>query len=312
MGHILRMKPAFVEKIWGGHKLRDVFHYNIPSDRTGEAWVISAHKNGQSIVDGGEFDGMTLNDVYQNHRELFGNIPDQEFPLLVKLIDASDDLSVQVHPDDVYAAQFDSLGKTESWYIIDRDPGTKIIVGHNAQTEEEFVHDIETDNWDHLLRRFPIENGDFFYIPSGTVHAICKGTLLYEAQQSSDITYRLYDYHRKDDQGNERELHLKESIDVSTVPWQAGNPHAEDKHYYDHYSVRKFLSNPYLSVCRLKTDGEAVASMKREKPFYLVTVLDGTGTLNGVDIKPGDNLVVCSDVDTMDFDGQFVILYTTL
>ena len=219
MGHILKIKPVFKEMIWGGHKLRDVYGYDIPSDHTGECWAISAHKNGDCTIENSEFAGKTLSWLFENHRELFGNIEGNEFPLLVKIIDAKDDLSVQVHPNDEYAKDHeDSLGKTECWYVLQADEGTKMVMGHHAKTKEEFVKAIEEDDYENLLNSFEIQEGDFFYIPSGTLHAICSGSLIYEAQQSSDITYRVYDYHRKDKDGNERQLHVQQSIDVTNVP----------------------------------------------------------------------------------------------
>ena len=213
MGHILKMNPVLHEKIWGGHKLKDYYGYDIPSDHTGEAWVISGHKNGDCTIANTEYEGKTVSWLFENHRELFGNIEGDQFPLLVKIIDAKEDLSVQVHPDDQYANEHEnSLGKTESWFVLDCDEGTQMVMGHHAKTKEELIDYIERDDYDHLLNRFTINKGDFYYIPAGTLHAICKGSLIYEAQQSSDITYRVYDYHRKDDQGNERELHVHRQV----------------------------------------------------------------------------------------------------
>ena len=189
MGHILKIQPVFKEMIWGGHKLRDVYNYDIPSDQTGECWAISGHPNGDCMIADGEYQGKTVSWLWQNHRELFGNVEGQQFPLLVKIIDAKDDLSVQVHPNDEYAAQHEnSLGKTECWYVLQADEGTKMVMGHHAKTKEEFIKAIENDDYDQLLNSFEINKGDFFYIPSGTLHAICSCSLIYEAQQSSDIT----------------------------------------------------------------------------------------------------------------------------
>lgn len=161
MGHILKMKPVFKEMIWGGHKLRDVYGYDIPSDNTGECWAISAHKNGDCVIAGGEYDGKTLSWLFDNHRELFGNIEGNQFPLLVKIIDAKNDLSVQVHPNDEYAEEHEhSLGKTECWYVLQADEGTNMVMGHHAKTKEEFVKAIEEDDYDNLLNKFQIKKGD--------------------------------------------------------------------------------------------------------------------------------------------------------
>src|SRR5699024_9302212 len=166
--------------------------------------------------------GKTLIELWDNHRALFGNTAGDVFPLLTKILDANADLSVQVHPDDAYAKDHENgeLGKTECWYIIDCKAGAEIIYGHHATTKEEFTNLMEQGKWDTLLRRIPIEPGDFFYLPSGTIHALCEGTLVLETQQNSDTTYRVYDYDRKDQKGNKRDLHLEKALDVSTIPHQ--------------------------------------------------------------------------------------------
>ena len=169
MGHVLKINPVFKEMIWGGHKLRDVYGYDIPSDNTGECWAISAHKNGDCTISDGEFAGKTLSSLWDEHRELFANIEGDQFPLLVKIIDACNDLSVQVHPNDEYAkAHENSLGKTECWYVLNTDEGTKMVMGHHAKTKEELVKAIENDDYDNLLNKFDIKEGDFFYIENGT------------------------------------------------------------------------------------------------------------------------------------------------
>ena len=157
MGHILWVEPIFHEKIWGGKRLKDVYGYDIPSDQTGECWAPSAHPSGDNTIIEGEFKGQTLSKVFNEHRELFGNIKDKEFPLLIKIIDACDDLSVQVHPGDEYARIHEnSLGKTECWYVLETEENTKMVMGHHAKTKEELVQAIENDDYDHLLNKFGI------------------------------------------------------------------------------------------------------------------------------------------------------------
>jgi len=197
------LTPVFQERIWGGTKLAERFGYDIPSSQTGECWAVSAHPHGQTVVARGPFQGMTLGQLWEERRDLFGNFPSDRFPLLTKILDANADLSVQVHPDDDYAKTNEGgeLGKTECWYIIDCKPGAQLIYGHYAQTKEELRAMMEAGEWDRLLRKVPIHPGDFFYVPSGTIHALCEGTLVLETQQSSDTTYRVYDYDRVDSQG---------------------------------------------------------------------------------------------------------------
>lgn len=311
MGHVLKMKPVFKEMIWGGHKLRDVYGYDIPSDHTGECWAISAHKNGDCIIADGEFEGRTLSWLFENHRELFGNIEGDQFPLLVKIIDAKNDLSVQVHPDDAYAkANEDSLGKTECWYVLQAEEGTKMVMGHHAKTKEEFVKAIHEDDYDNLLNSFEIKEGDFFYIPSGTLHAICSGSLIYEAQQSSDITYRVYDYHRKDADGKERQLHVKQSIDVTKVPSDNDRRQEFVRTELVHGEKTRYVASEFFKVDKYELEGENV--IKNDAPFQMVSVLNGEGTMDGNTIKKGEHFVICSDQEETKFCGSLELMITTL
>lgn len=311
MGHILKMKPVFKEMIWGGSKLKEIYNYDIPSDHTGECWGISAHRNGDCIIDGGEFDGKNLSWLWQNHRELFNNIEGDQFPLLVKLIDAKNDLSVQVHPNDEYAKEHEnSLGKTECWYVLQADPGTKMVMGHHAKTQEEFVEAIKNDNYDELLNSFEINKGDFFYIPSGTLHAICSGSLIYEAQQSSDITYRVYDYHRKDKDGNERQLHVQQSIDVTTVPANNETNQVFVNSHLDNGTKTCYVQSQFFTVDCYRMTGEN--TIKNDKPFQLVSIIEGEGTMNDNSVKMGDHYVVCGDQEEVTYNGHMTIMVTTL
>ena len=311
MGHILWVKPVFHEKIWGGHRLRDVYGYDIPSDQTGECWAPSAHKNGDNTIIEGEFAGKTLSQVFDEHRELFGNIKDKEFPLLVKIIDACDDLSVQVHPNDEYAGIHEnSLGKTECWYELGTEENTKMVMGHHAKTKEELVKAIENDDYDHLLNSFKIKEGDFFYIPSGTIHAICSGSLIYEAQQSSDITYRVYDYHRKDKDGNERDLHVKQSIDVTTVPYQPYDLANQVVENIENGTRTLMVSSEFLTLNKYDLTGKN--TIKNDKPFQLVSIIKGQGTVDGKEVRLGDHFVVCSDQTEVVYDGDMTVMICTL
>lgn len=311
MGHVLKMKPVFKEMIWGGHKLKDVYGYDIPSDHTGECWAISAHKNGDCEVADGEFAGKTLSWVFENHRELFGNIEGDQFPLLVKIIDAKNDLSVQVHPDDAYArANENSLGKTECWYVLQAEEGTKMVMGHHARTKEEFIKAIEEDDYDNLLNSFQIKEGDFFYIPSGTLHAICSGSLIYEAQQSSDITYRVYDYHRKGADGKERQLHVKQSIEVTKVPSDNDRKQEFVKTKLENGEKTRYVESEFFKVDKYQLEDENV--IKNDAPFQMVSVLNGEGTMDGDVIKKGDHFIICSDQKETKFCGSLELMITTL
>jgi mannose-6-phosphate isomerase len=286
MKHPIFFTPVFQERIWGGEKLKEVFGYDIPSSQVGECWAISAHPNGPSVVQDGVYKGLTLSELWEKQRELFGNLKGEKFPLLIKILDANDDLSVQVHPDDAYAHKNENgeLGKTECWYIIDCDEGAELIFGHHAQSKEELVKMMDDGSWDQLLRRVKIKKGDFFYVPSGTVHALCKGTLVLETQQNSDTTYRLYDYDRRDVKGNLRELHLDPSKDVITVPYAGETLHFQVE-TADAKKLTKFIESEYFSVYKWEVSGEA--SFNQRYPFLLCSVIEGEGWLtHGEDQYP--------------------------
>ncbi|MGG6309999.1 mannose-6-phosphate isomerase, class I [Paenibacillus macerans] len=278
MNEPIFLQPIFQERIWGGTKLRDLFGYDIPNDHTGECWAVSAHPNGQSVVKNGPHQGMKLGDLWTSQPELFRS-ESKVFPLLTKILDASDDLSVQVHPNDEYAGKHENgeLGKTECWYIVDAEPGSVIIYGHEAKSKEELVRMIENGEWDDFLTKVPVKPGDFFYVPSGTLHALGKGIVVLETQQSSDTTYRVYDYDRKDKNGNTRELHLEKAIDVTAVP-QAYEPVAYDTFSKDGLTVTSFVSNDFFTVEKWQVSGEAALSANEK--YTIFSVLAGSGTLS--------------------------------
>ncbi|WAA09289.1 mannose-6-phosphate isomerase, class I [Fervidibacillus albus] len=307
----LFLQPVFQERIWGGTALRDQYGYEIPSDRTGECWAISGHPNGQSIVKNGTYAGKTLGELWMSNRELFGNLEGDVFPLLTKILDANADLSVQVHPDDTYAKinENGELGKTECWYIIDCKEGAELVFGHTAKTKEEFVRQIEEGNWDQLLRRVPIKQGDFFYVPSGSIHALCEGTLVLETQQSSDTTYRVYDYDRTDANGNKRELHLDKAIDVTTVPHRDPQLNITTEKR-EGAEITTFVQANYFSVYKWDITGDF--HYDQTHPFLLMSVLSGAGSLevNGKSypLEKGDHFVIPATIDQLMMKGELELI----
>jgi mannose-6-phosphate isomerase len=291
----LFLKPVFKERIWGGTALRNEFGYEIPSDKTGECWAISAHPNGPSVIENGPYAGMTLDKLWREHPELFGNPKEEVFPLLTKILDADMDLSVQVHPDDSYAKinENGELGKTECWYIIDCKEDAEMIFGHNAKTRAELIEQMNEGKWTELLRRVKIKPGDFFYVPSGTIHALCEGTLVLETQQSSDTTYRVYDYDRRDAEGNLRELHLEKAMDVTTVPHQdvASIPRIEEK---ENAQITTFVESEFFSVYKWEIRGNTAFSFADR--YLLLSVIKGEGALihdgEKYSLKKGTHFIV--------------------
>lgn len=304
------LKPVFQEKIWGGSRLRSVFGFDIPNDKIGEDWAISAHPHGVSVVENGEYQGQKLDELWQNHKELFGNPTEPVFPLLIKILDAEDELSVQVHPDDAYGMKHEGeLGKTECWYIIDAEPGAEIIYGHHAKTREELAEMIQEGRWDDLLKKVPVKKGEFFYVPSGTIHAIGKGIMILETQQSSDTTYRVYDYDRKDANGNTRELHIQQSIDVTTVP--AITPQIQMKEVRKgNSSIVTYLETEFFNV--YEWDIKGITSFKKQAPYTLATVIDGAGELvvneKIYPLTKGASFILPNDVTEWTVQGELSII----
>ena len=290
MREIVFLEPVFKEMIWGGNRLKTDFLYDIPGDKTGECWAVSAHKNGDCIVTTGSYAGSTLSQLWQANRAVFGNISGDVFPLLIKIIDAKDDLSIQVHPDDEYAKANEngSLGKTECWYILDCDEDAKIVVGHNANSKQELTDCIHNNKWDELIRVLPIKKGDFFQIDPGTVHAIKAGTLLLETQQNSDVTYRLYDYGRLQE-GKPRQLHIQKSIDV------IGCPHMDITAQHkitrlEGAKVDQLISCRYYTVNLVELAGKQ--TFIQDKPFTIISIVEGEGMIDDTRIKKGDHFIL--------------------
>ena len=307
-------EPLFLQsqlhaKLWGGTKLHDVFGYEIPSKTTGEYWAISAHPNGVSTIANGRYKGYGLDQLYREEKALFGNPKSEVFPLLTKILDANDWLSVQVHPDDTYALEHEGEhGKTECWYVIAADEGAEIIYGHNAKSKEELAQMITAGDWEHLLTKIPVKAGDFFYVPSGTMHAIGKGILILETQQSSDTTYRVYDFDRKDASGKTRDLHLKQSIDVLTIGKPANSTPA--RVISGNLDLTTLVSNAFFTVYKWHISGQV--DFKRTAPYLLLSVLEGQGQLviegTRYPIKKGNHFIVPNDVNSWELTGELTLI----
>ncbi len=309
MAEPLFLKSQMHEKIWGGTKLHDVFGYEIPSKTTGEYWAISAHPNGVSTIANGRYKGYGLDQLYREEKALFGNPKSEVFPLLTKILDANDWLSVQVHPDDTYALEHEGeLGKTECWYVIAADEGAEIIYGHNAKSKEELAQMITAGDWEHLLTKIPVKAGDFFYVPSGTMHAIGKGILILETQQSSDTTYRVYDFDRKDASGKTRDLHLKQSIDVLTIGKPANSTPA--RVISGNLDLTTLVSNAFFTVYKWQISGQV--DFKRTAPYLLLSVLEGQGQLviegTSYTIKKGNHFILPNDVNSWELTGELTLI----
>lgn len=284
---ILFLKPYFEIKPWAGDDLNKI--YDCP-EQSGEAWIISGFKNKSSIIKNGKYKGQTLRNMWINHPELFGNFPDKEFPLLVKLISAKDNLSIQVHPNDDYALKTkNSLGKFECWYILPETTTNKITIGVNAKSASEMRNIINKGLVEEFLINKPIEKDDLIIVEPGTVHAIRGGTFLLEVQESSDITYRLFDFNREP----RRELHIEDSlnvIDFNNLKNRIFKFQKNDKFENKHFNMYKFSINGMQKY--------------ENKCFMMAYILSGLGKINGVSIKKGEAFILTKDSEEIIFEGQ--------
>ena len=290
----VKLSPAFKDYLWGGERLKTEFNKHTDMTPLAESWELSAHKDGQSIVTTGDYAGLTLTDyVNAIGKDALGTACEKYdyFPLLIKLIDAKGDLSVQVHPSDEYALEHEGeYGKTEMWYILDCDEGAALYYGFARDTtREEYETAIKEGRLTDILNRVPVKRGDVFFIPAGTVHAIGAGILICEIQQNSNTTYRVYDYNRRDKNGNLRPLHVEKALAVSDLKKSSALPEIPD-------GADVLLAEcGYFEVRRLRFDGEGAVTATAES-FTALTVTEGEGTLvydgGELDFAKGDMLFV--------------------
>lgn len=288
---ILKLKPHFEYRVWANENLKTIF--NLDQDKIGEAWLISALENKSSIITN-LAQPESLLDFYNNpdNAAFFGNYNlNNPYPMLAKIIDAKDDLSVQIHPDDQYAKQFNQLGKTECWYILDTKNNNEIVLGHNAKSLEAFKDAIDQHQWDQLLKKQPIKKDDFIYVPAKKIHAIKANTLIYELQQSSDITYRVYDYDRLDN-GQKRELHLDHVFNLIETPDQDLAPE-KISNLADYLVANEQF---YLKV--IDNDQTNQYQFKDAKWIQL-SVIEGSAKINNLAAKKFDSFLIANNNDVI-------------
>ena len=287
-----------------------------------ESWTISAHAHGDVKVGGGIFAGKTLSRLWAEQPELFGlsragdaavlqsrsrDDSSSVFPLLVKIITANDDLSIQVHPDDAYSALHEngSLGKTECWYILDCEADAKLVLGHNAKNKAELAEMVESGQFTELIREVPVKQGDFIQMNPGTVHAIKGGIRLLEIQQSSDITYRLYDYGRTVD-GKPRELHLKKALDVIGCPAPAASDSIITAKERAVNQLNELISCDYYKIWELSVSGQT--TIIQNHPFLIVCVIAGEGEIGDEIIRADDHFILPYGCGEVSFRGEMRLI----
>lgn len=312
---IEKLTPAFKDYLWGGTKLRDVYHKPCGFDKVAESWELSTHPAGESCIDGGEFDGMTLSEYFSAHPGVLGgNVRRFEnFPVLIKLIDAKDPLSIQVHPSDRYALEVEhEYGKTEMWYIVDCDPGAALYFGVNRGiSKEEFRRRIENNTVEEVLNRVEVRPGDVFFIEAGTIHAIGAGILICEIQQNSNCTYRVYDYGRCGADGRPRELHIDKAMAVSRLTPSEGLDKAPVARDIQGGTMARLAECKYFTADRFTIDSE-VSIFIGGGSFLSLTAVQGSGQVTGpentMDFSPGDTLFIPAGTGTITIRGQATLV----
>ena len=317
------LKPSGKDYIWGGQRLKDDFSKNFDLDPLAETWECSTHPDGPSTVLSGPFAGMLLLDVLKEHPDFIGSHPRMTdgLPILVKFIDAKNDLSVQVHPTDAYAAKHEngSLGKTEMWYVVEAAKDAHLVYGFKRNmTRESLQEALDTETLETYLQRVPVRKGDVFFIPAGQVHAICSGCLVAEVQESSNLTYRLYDYNRVDKTGKKRALHIEKALDVvnykgSTQPRQP----TKVIRFRKGLMIESLCHCKYFQVEKVTVDTQRCRELAwfktRANSFRVLLCLEGCGVLSWgskdqFNFFRGDCIFVPADSVDYNIHGSAVML----
>ncbi len=315
---ILKLKPVLKDYIWGGERLKKDFGYQTELEKVAEGWLLACHKDGKNIIENGKYKGLTLDEVIEKEgKEKFAgkkslNFP--YFPVLIKLIDAKDNLSVQVHPDNKYAEKVEhEFGKTEIWYVIDAAEDAQLIYGFkNKITSADFKAAIENNTLMDILNTVKVKKGDLFFIEAGTVHAIGKGVLIAEIQQNSNSTYRVYDYGRVGADGRPRELHIEKAVDVSVT-----EPPKHDIRPMGNPERHKDYTSTLLTKCELFTvnhyDINGIITLEAdENSFNHIMVIDGCGKINDAPFGKGDSYYIPADSGKYTVSGNCEIIVTNI
>lgn len=307
----LKFKSIYFEKVWGGRDLESLRN-DLPNGEIGESWDVSFHDNAISEVENGELKGKSLKDVIDDYKEdvVGSKIYGSRFPLLVKLINSKEKLSVQVHPNDDYAIKNENdFGKTEMWYVVDAKEGAYIITGlEGIKNKEELKKHIEDKTLENFLEKRYIKKGDSFLIKSGTVHAICEGMIIAEIQQNSDVTYRLWDY------GRPREIHVDKALDTIEINQTAITPKDEVK---DINGVKRqdLTENEYFTIEKIILDKNNNLKDNGDKErFNIITCVDGEGIIayqyTNYTLKKGDSYMIPASIGEYELTGDLTLLKT--
>lgn len=316
------LKPVGKDYLWGGTRLNDDFSKEIDMFPLAETWECSTHPNGISIIGSGEFKGRSLKEVIKEHPEFLGSHSRQssDLPVLIKLIDAKSDLSVQVHPDDEYADKYENgqNGKTELWYMLDTTSDAKIVYGFHHDCDKNTIkRSIEDGTFESYLQKVQVRKDDVFLIKAGTVHAIGAGTLVAEIQQSSDLTYRLYDYNRIDKTGEKRDLHIEKALEVANIR-EMPLPQQPMRvlRYIPGCAVELLCRCRYFQVERMIINTERIRNMvdyeTDDLSFKVLLCYGGCGTViqgdESINIFKGDCLFIPANTNGIKMHGKMELL----
>ncbi|MDY6273167.1 MAG: type I phosphomannose isomerase catalytic subunit [Selenomonadaceae bacterium] len=318
----MKLIAPLKDYIWGGTRLKEEYGKKTDLDKVSESWELACHKDGKSVIANGEAKGQTLEEwLAKQGKEVLGKHVKKfpYFPLLIKLIDAKDNLSVQVHPDNDYAQRVEGeYGKTEMWYIVDCEPGASLLYGFQHEiSKEEFERRIKENTLLDVVNRVPVHKGDVFFIDSGTLHAIGKGILICEIQQNSNTTYRIYDYGRVGKDGKPRELHVQKALDVTKLePPKAHPTLACDIDIFAGAKARLLASCEYFTTYHITVDGKS-ALFCGDDSFQSFTVLDGSLVIKDeadhkVELTKGETVFLPAGLGRYKLKGQAEIILSKL
>lgn len=299
--------PTFKDYLWGGTRLREEYNKKCDYDKIAESWELSTHKDGESVIASGEYKGLTLSEYLLKNPNAIGIEADKFdfFPILIKFIDAKDNLSIQVHPDDEYSLKNNGeYGKTEMWYILDCAQDAGIYYGFSKKiTKEEFKKSIENNTLTEILNWVPVKKGDVFFIEAGTVHAIGKGIVICEIQQNSNTTYRVYDYGRVGADGKTRPLHIEQALEVSKT---------EPPKKYEHENESILAKCKYFTVEKYELKNEKKKFDINENSFRSVVVTEGEGNLtlgkDSLSFRRGDSIFIPAQEASYEIDGECSVI----
>jgi len=304
---ILKLKPAIKNYLWGGTRLREEYGKQSDSDIIAESWELSTHPDGLSIIENGEYAGITLAEYLTKHPEAMGtNCRSVKYMPIVKLIDAKENLSIQVHPDG-------ENGKSEAWYVLECTDGAELICGFkNEITVSEFRAAIENNTLSEKLNHIPVKKGDVFFIEAGTVHAIGKGILIAEVQQNSNSTYRVYDYGRVDANGNQRELHIDKAVKAAKLIRHKGKSTSVTNNIFDGSTI---IGCEHFVTYKLRPNHRK-EYLLTDETFLHMLILDGTGTLEyrfgEIGLKKGDSIFIPAGSYSYKISGDCIVLFTEI